>query len=200
MHETVIDFIRHGSPEGGRLYRGHTIDDPLSDKGWQQLWSTVADHSPWQQIVTSPMQRCRAFAEALGERHGISVQVDNDFREVGFGSWEGRSPQEIEQNEPDAYRNFYLDPVNNRPRGAEPLQAFGDRVSAAYRRLITNYPGQHLLVVGHAGVIRAALGHVMQAPPAAWYRCQVNTAAVTRFSHSALGNKLLFHNLNGLPD
>ena len=37
MKETTIDLIRHGEPVGGRAYRGHNIDDPLSDKGWQQI-------------------------------------------------------------------------------------------------------------------------------------------------------------------
>ena len=38
MSDTVIDLIRHGEPVGGRRYRGH-IDDPLSERGWQQMWS-----------------------------------------------------------------------------------------------------------------------------------------------------------------
>ena len=68
---TVIDFIRHGTPEGGRLYRGSTIDDPLGEKGWQQMWRAVGDLCHWDAIVSSPLRRCLAFAEALGERHGL---------------------------------------------------------------------------------------------------------------------------------
>ena len=40
--ETIIDLIRHGEPEGGRAFRGHSIDDPLSEKGWQQMWDVLA--------------------------------------------------------------------------------------------------------------------------------------------------------------
>ena len=38
---TLIDMIRHGEPVGGRRYRGQ-IDDPLSEKGWRQMWAAVA--------------------------------------------------------------------------------------------------------------------------------------------------------------
>ena len=35
VKETLVDFIRHGEPEGGRRYRGNAVDDVLSEKGWQ---------------------------------------------------------------------------------------------------------------------------------------------------------------------
>ncbi len=52
---TQIDVIRHGEPVGGRRYRGHGVDDPLSEKGWQQMWKAVADRSDWQHIAA---RRC----------------------------------------------------------------------------------------------------------------------------------------------
>jgi alpha-ribazole phosphatase len=73
MTGTLIDLIRHGEPAGGRRYRGHGLDDPLTEKGWSQMWDAVGEFSAWQQIITSPMQRCQAFAHALGERHAIPV-------------------------------------------------------------------------------------------------------------------------------
>jgi broad specificity phosphatase PhoE len=71
---TQIDFIRHGEPLGGKCYRGQ-IDDPLSATGWQQMWQALGDAAPWQQIVTSPLSRCQAFAAALAERHGLPMTI-----------------------------------------------------------------------------------------------------------------------------
>ena len=66
MHEeTLIDLLRHGEPEGGRAYRGHSIDDPLSETGWQQMWAAVGYHKPWEQIVSSPLQRCQLNLHAM---------------------------------------------------------------------------------------------------------------------------------------
>ena len=67
MKNTIIDFIRHGEPVGGRAYRGHNIDDPLSEKGWQQMRTAVADHCPWSQLISSPLLRCKDFANELAE-------------------------------------------------------------------------------------------------------------------------------------
>lgn len=86
MSNTLVDFLRHGEPVGGRRYRGDGADDPLSDKGWQQMWDAVGDSAPWTHIVTSPMQRCHAFAKALQEHYELPVEVDTRFREVGLGS------------------------------------------------------------------------------------------------------------------
>ncbi|MBF0256400.1 MAG: histidine phosphatase family protein, partial [Gammaproteobacteria bacterium] len=167
--DTVIDFIRHGEPEGGRRFRGHNIDDPLSQKGWQQLWSAVAEQAPWSRLISSPLLRCRAFAEALSQRHGLPLRIEADFREVGFGCWEGLSPDQVAREQSQAYAAFYADPLHQRPEGAEPLLAFSERVGTGLARLLRDHPGEHLLVVAHAGVIRAVLGQVLQAPPLAWY-------------------------------
>ena len=76
----------------------------------------------------------------------------------------------------------------------EALDAFGKRVAEALEELLSDCAGEHVLVVAHAGVIRAALGHVLQADPQAWYRVRVDNAALTRFRRGPYGNKLEFHN------
>ncbi len=195
MAVTRIDFIRHGEPQGGAMYRGSAVDHPLSEKGWAQMRRALGDACLWNAVVSSPLQRCLAFAQEVGQRCGLPVSVEPDFREVGFGSWEGRTRAQIQATDPKGYAAFYRDPVNARPARAEDLIAFGRRVSAALERLIENHPGDHLLVVAHAGVIRAALGHVLQAPPACWYRTRVDNAALTRFeAHPETGLQLVFHN------
>ena len=65
MKETVIDLIRHGEPIGGRRYRGHGVDDPLSEKGWSQMWQAVGNYNAWHHIITSPLQRCQQFPPAI---------------------------------------------------------------------------------------------------------------------------------------
>ena len=47
MQNIIIDLIRHGEPQGGPRYRGDGIDDPLSDKGWRQMWDAVGEDAPW---------------------------------------------------------------------------------------------------------------------------------------------------------
>jgi alpha-ribazole phosphatase len=196
--DTQIDFIRHGEPVGGRAFRGHHIDDPLSDKGWAQMWAAVGEQCPWTQVVSSPLSRCRAFAEALAERHGIAVAVEERLKEVGFGSWEGRSPAQVQRENPDEYVAFYTDPLHSRPPGAEPLLDFFARVRRAFEDITSSYAGGHVLVVAHAGVIRGAIAHVLQAAPQAAYRVKVQNAGLTRFRCGAQGCVLEFHGRDSL--
>jgi alpha-ribazole phosphatase len=177
--ETEIELLRHGEPVGGRRYRGK-LDDALSEKGWQQMWQAVGERADWQQIVTSPLRRCHEFALALGERHGLPVAVDARFAEVGFGSWEGLTRQELEAQAPGQVARFLNDPVTHRPPGAEVLDAFISRVHAGLGDILQLYAGQRVLLVAHAGVIRAVMTHVLGIPPALMYRIHVANAGLTR--------------------
>ena len=103
MTETIIDLMRHGEPVGGRAYRGNNIDDPLSETGWQQMWDAIGEEAPWDHIITSPLERCAAFAEALMDVYSIPCTTEDNFKEVGFGSWEGKTPDEIKAKSPEEY-------------------------------------------------------------------------------------------------
>jgi len=196
MSDTVIDLLRHGTPEGGRAYRGHGIDDALSEKGWAQMWAAVGEQAdwPWTHIVSSPLIRCRDFAEALGKRAGLPVSVDARFREVGFGSWEGRTPAQIQGDNADQYAAFFRDPVHCRPPGAEPLADFVARVASGFDECLRKYAGEQVLVVAHAGVIRAVMAHVLRADLACAYRVAVGNACFTRCRLGERGLMLEFHN------
>lgn len=194
MNDTIIDLIRHGQPQGGSVYRGHSIDDPLSELGWSQMWNAVGNNAPWQQIISSPLQRCRAFAEQLADKYQLPITIDDQFKEVGFGSWEGRSRTEIKQADQKEYDDFYNDPINCRPAGAEPIDAFIQRVSRAYEDVLQNFSGQHCLIVAHAGVIRAVIAHVTHAAPIGLYHIQVKNAGMSRIRHGQYGSMLDFHN------
>ena len=190
---TTIDLLRHGEPVGGSRYRGQ-LDDELSEKGWQQMWQAVDGFSDWQQIITSPLQRCRDFSDQLGERYGLPVHSEQRFSEVGFGEWEGKTRVELEQQFPGQLARFYQDPVNERPPGAEPLDRFLSRVQNGFDDLLLRITGQALLVVAHAGVIRAVLAHALEIPPTAMYRIHVANAGMTRLSTDGERSfKLLAH-------
>lgn len=193
---TTIDLMRHGEPVGGSRYRGR-LDDPLSDRGWAQMHAAVGDHRPWEHIISSPLLRCRAFAEALSQRLGLPLEIDPRWQELDFGDWEGRSAEELGVTDPQRLRKFWTDPITHPPPGGESLAAFGDRVMDAWNELLARHAGRHLLVVGHAGVIRMVLRHVLDMPLERLFRIQVPNAAITRVQvmSDASGEfpMLLFH-------
>lgn len=181
MNNTItLDLIRHGEPVGGKRYRGCGVDDPLSEKGWRQMREAVGEHHPWSAIVTSPLQRCADFANELGGRWNRPVEVDERFREVAFGEWEGRTAQDIQQDDPLRIKRFRLDPVRHRPQGSEPLDAFAARVGDGLNALLERHAGGHVLLVAHAGVIRMVLTLSLGLPVERLYRIQVGNAAISR--------------------
>jgi alpha-ribazole phosphatase/probable phosphoglycerate mutase len=188
----TLDLMRHGEPVGGRRYRGQ-IDDPLSEMGWAQMDAAVGGSAPWDRIVSSPLARCRAFAETLAGTRGLPLALDARLMEVGFGAWEGKSAAEIEAAAPGTLARFKADPVNARPPGAEPLAEFYARVAAALDDLHAQHAGEHLLLVGHAGVIRMAFAWALQVPLEHAYRIEVACASLTRLRFDGGRASLIFH-------
>ena len=189
---TTLDFIRHGEPVGGRKYRGQ-IDDPLSEKGWAQMRAALDDHAPWTRVISSPLLRCRAFAEALAMQHELPLEFEARFKEIGFGIWEGKTAEQIERAWPGTLGQFKADPIHARPSGAEPLDEFYSRVAAGIERILNAYPDEHVLVVGHAGVIRMALAYALAIPLANAYRIEVASAGITRLRFDGARAALVFH-------
>ncbi len=186
--ETHVDLIRHGEPVGGHRYRGSGVDDPLSDRGWQQMWQAVGTGPvSWTQIVSSPLQRCYAFAEALAEREALPLSYDDDLREVGFGCWEGLRRADVQRQDSDAYAAFYRDPVGQRPAGAEDLAVFSERTTTALQRVVNEYAGGHILIVAHAGVLRAITAYCLAAPLASIYRLRIDNAAFVSITIQSQG-------------
>lgn len=191
--DTVVDLLRHGEPEGGKRFRGQR-DDPLSEVGWHQMWEAVGGEAAWQHIVTSPLKRCAAFAEALAARHSLSVGIEPAFKEVAFGSWEGHTPESIRQHYPDEYRRYRADPLSFMPPGAEPMAVFIERVARAWEALLAAQRGRRVLVVCHAGVMRAVLATVLGVTPERLFRIHIGYGARTRLVGSGdTPPTLVFH-------
>ncbi len=159
----IVDLLRHGEPEGGQRYRGH-LDDPLSATGWAQMRAAVAGDT-WDRILTSPLTRCRAFAETLGGELDIPVAVEPAFREISFGRWEGLTAAEILEQDGDHLGRFWADGDAHPPPEGERLGAFHQRVGDGWHRRCRELMGNHVLVVGHGGLIRMILAHVLNVPP-----------------------------------
>lgn len=198
MPDTIIDLIRHGEPVGGRMIRGRGVDHPLSEIGWQQMRAALGDSGPWDQIVTSPMARCRPFALELAGRHRLPLIVEPHLHEIDMGTWQGRRPHEVAAEAPESFGAFRADPVRYRPPGGETLEALAARVGRVYDRLVASFAGRRLLIVCHAGVTRATLGYALRASPGVWYRLRIDYAGICRVRHGRHGAALDYVNVRRL--
>ena len=172
----MLDLLRHGEPKGGRLYSGNLLDDPLTKKGWQQMQASTANKN-WDFIATSPMIRCQAFAEHLSKTRNVEMQVFDNFKEIGFGEWQGHNAKQIGQKN---IAQFKANPINNRPVGAEYLLEFHARTLLAFKRIIQNKK-QSVLIITHAGVIRVIKSHLLNLPIEKMFTIEVASASYERF-------------------
>ncbi|AMS16704.1 alpha-ribazole phosphatase [Pseudomonas chlororaphis] len=158
-----LDLLRHGETELGGGLRG-SLDDALTDVGWQQMRAAVAGLGPWDRLVSSPLQRCARFAEELGARLALPVTLDPDLQELHFGAWEGQSAAALMATDAEALGWFWADPYAFTPPQGEPVLAFSARVLGAVERLHQRYAGERVLLVSHGGVMRLLLARARGLP------------------------------------
>ncbi|MFN6979601.1 MAG: histidine phosphatase family protein [Gemmobacter sp.] len=157
----ALTLLRHTRPLGAEgLCYGHTDLAPGPDLAGEAA-RLAAELPPFAVVVTSPLTRCRALAEALAAARGVPLAVDPRIAEMDFGTWEGRPWAAIPRAEIDAWA---ADLMHACPHGGETVAALAARVGAALGDWRAS-PAPRLAVT-HAGVVKAV--RAARAGPAAW--------------------------------
>ena len=82
-------FLRHGETDWNAqgISQGN-VDIPLNATGIAQARAAAQKlrNRGIATIVSSPLSRAKVTAEFVGEALGLSVAIDPDLREVGFGN------------------------------------------------------------------------------------------------------------------
>lgn len=149
-------LIRHTAPD---IPAGHCygrLDVPAQAPelaAWLADWDASRHPGqPWcgyGRLLSSPALRCVALARALSDRLGLAVETDEDWREMDFGTWEGRSWDAIGRVAVDAWA---ADPAHHAPGGGELAQAMMRRVARAGDAVRAQ--GRDAILVCHGGTIR----------------------------------------------
>lgn len=160
---TRLFLIRHGSTDANErrpfVLQGSEINGPLSDLGKVQAQS-VADYLqqfPLQAVYASSMVRAVQTAEFIAAHHGLGVSPVHDLRECSVGAWEGKSWEQIREEDPEGHEHFFADPVNRpHPRG-ESYSDVLNRVQPAMTTILERHAGENIAVVAHNLVNRVYL-------------------------------------------
>ncbi|MFK7699232.1 alpha-ribazole phosphatase family protein [Pseudomonas caspiana] len=158
-----LEMLRHGETELGGGMRG-SLDDALTENGWAQMRTAVAQAGPWDRIVSSPLQRCARFAEELAERLALPLSLEPGLQELHFGDWEGRSAAQLMETDAEGLGLFWNDPYGFTPPNGEPVIEFSARVLAAVEQLHQAYAGERVLLISHGGVMRLLLAKARGLP------------------------------------
>lgn len=162
----TIVLLRHGATveTGQRRYLGRR-DVPLSEQGQDQMLQCAEQLRTFsvETIYSSPLTRCRRSAELIGEILGISVEVERDLIEINLGDWDGLPVETVLTKYPEAYAERGRNLSGYRPPDGECFNDVDKRVWPVLKK-ITRIPGESVAIIGHAGVNRVLLCHILGLP------------------------------------
>ena len=152
---TQIDLLRHGELETPALFCAKP-DEPLSKKGLQNLRDTTQE-GEWDIIISSPHERCQAFAKTLATQKECKLSINPAFKEMDFGNWTGIPTETLWEQEPVGLKQLWESPETFIAPSGESMQAFSQRVKQGWQALLSKHANKRILVITHAGVIRSIL-------------------------------------------
>lgn len=192
-------LVRHGETvwHAENRYAGRT-DVALTTRGHEQAerlaeWAAAAELDA---IWCSSLSRARETAAAAARASGLEPHVDPRLRELDFGSGEGLTTAEMQQQCPEVLETFQADPVaHHLPGGEDPRDAVA-RAVACLRDIARGHPAGRVLVVAHTTLIRLTLCHLIGVPIANYRRLFpfVRNVALTEIGIDGNGASLLKYN------
>ncbi len=158
-------LIRHGETlsNAGHRYLGRT-DEPLSAVGIEKLQKLrrLQLYPPAEILFTGPMKRCRESAGILYPELVNAAGIIEEWREIDFGEFEGRTAKELTDNA--AYQAF-IDSGGKTPfPGGESREAFCDRSVLGFYKMLDLISGNNMpsavAAVVHGGTVMAILSRL----------------------------------------
>jgi broad specificity phosphatase PhoE len=150
-------------------------DEPLDEHGKVSAAALAGRLPSADRWLTSPELRARDTARALG----FDAAVEPALRDCDYGSWGGRSFEDVCAREPKAVAVWLSDPAAT-PHGGESILGLMKRVAnwlqgeqAHHRRSI---------VVTHPAVIRAVILCAIGAPAECFWRIDIAPLSATGLS------------------
>jgi alpha-ribazole phosphatase len=177
-----IILVRHGRTAWhaqGR-YAG-TADVPLDDVGLEQA-RLVADALSDVQIdviFSSPLSRCLALAQKVGEVKDLEVSVDDRLSEIDLGRWDGETYKDIFDKDGAILKKWTEDPTSVTIPGGESLIAVQARAMEWFKDAVDSNPHSTIMASSHGGPLRAMLAAVIGLPLGHIFRLTVDLASIS---------------------
>jgi len=183
---TFIYFVRHGETilTPMRKFSGTGALDPeLMQEGLDQADLVAEECAKLSAdvLIASPLKRTRQTAEAIARSTGLEITFDEAWFELSFGSWDGKSIEEVQAEEPDEYQ-AWLNSSSYAPPGGESYDDASVRIEEALERLVAEHPGKKIIVVTHNGIIKTAVKIALGGPSDAVFHMDVTPCSISSIS------------------
>jgi phosphoserine phosphatase len=169
-----IVIVRHGHVTGIRpaRFRGR-MDLELTKRGLSEARATAARiEQHWRPVMvyTSPMRRCVTTGQLIADAIGAPLAVLDDFNDIDYGDWQGKSHDEVCQQSPALYRRWLATPHLFKFPSGESLRQLSARVGNALRLIVDKHSEATTVIVGHDSGNRVLLLQALGLPLSAYWR------------------------------
>lgn len=181
----TLALVRHGVTAhtiDGRLAGGDTPGAPLSPLGEQMAEAAAnlladlpliwPDLAPIPYLLASPMIRTQQTAKRIGDKLRITPVIDPRLHEIYFGAWHELTVSEVEAKWPGEFHRMRFEGTFA-PPGGESYADTARRVSEVIADLLKSHLGQTVGIIGHAAMIRAIIGPIIDLPVAKWSQIRI---------------------------
>lgn len=159
----TVYLLRHGdsSLDAVRRFIGRT-DHPLNETGQAQAdwWRRELSPIPLSHIYCSDLKRSIETARIIGRHIQAPLTILPDLSEINLGRWDGMPVSEARRQFSKDYDQRGADLAGYRTAGGESFADLSARVLPVFEGLVQQ-SGENLLIIGHAGVNRVILCHLL---------------------------------------
>jgi len=191
-------LVRHGETADNiqMRYLG-TRDEPLTRRGVRQarLVARALSQLPIRIVISSPLRRAADTAERIRKACGVELRLDSRLAEGSFGSWEGRTREEVLNlgSRDAALLDRWESEPSFAPPGGESIENVQKRMVELAEELKGEFPDSSLALVSHVGPIKALLAAALAAPLQSARRLFLDPGTVSMVEWSARAFLRLFN-------
>ncbi len=174
-------WIRHGPTNVSGLNGWTDVAVDLSDTK-NLTW--LNDALPLDALViASDLQRASQTADAIqGPR--IRLPDEKDLRELHFGEWEGKTPQEVAEIDQVLSIEFWEKPGDIKAPGGESWNDLCHRVGKVVDNLSRKYPDKNLVLVAHYAVILTQIQRALGVPSMQVMHRKISNLSLTKITRT----------------
>jgi probable phosphomutase (TIGR03848 family) len=196
---TLVLLVRHGqTPTTGASLPGRAPGLHLAEKGVAQAEAAAARIAALPAVAAvyaSPMERTRETAAPIARARKLRVRQARGLIECDFGSWTGKKLSAL-RKKPE-WRTVQRYPSGFRFPGGESFAEMQSRAVDAVHTLVAAHPGETIVAVSHADVIKAVVAAAPGPHLDLFQRIVISPCSVTAILYTPEGPVVLTVNSTG---
>jgi len=196
---TLVLFVRHGqTPTTGASLPGRAPNLHLADTGVAQAEAAAARIGALESVAAvyaSPMERTQDTAAPIARARKLRVRKAAGLIECDFGKWTGKKLADLRKL--PEWKTVQRYPSGFRFPGGESFSEMQSRAVDATHALVAAHPGETIVAVSHADVIKAVVAAATGTHLDLFQRIVVSPCSITGILYTPEGPIVLTVNSTG---